>query len=74
MYQHVITQLPIILFSQKLIIDFLSLDVEGSELDILTTVPWQNVDIRWHNVWLTDWHIALGDYQPSIKQFDNKTN
>ena len=46
MYQHVITQLPIILFSQKLIIDFLSLDVEGSELDILTTVPWQNVDIR----------------------------
>ena len=74
MYQHVITQLPIILFSQKLIIDFLSLDVEGSELDILTTVPWQNVDIRWHNVWLTHWQIALGGYQPSIKQFDNKTN
>ena len=33
-------------FSPNLVIDFLSLDVEGSELDILETVPWDKVDIR----------------------------
>lgn len=27
-------------------VDYLSLDVEGSELDILHTIPWNKVDIR----------------------------
>ena len=27
-------------------IDFLSLDVEGAELDVLNTVPWDKVDIE----------------------------
>jgi Methyltransferase FkbM domain len=26
--------------------DFFSLDVEGSELDVLRTIPWPNVDIK----------------------------
>ena len=27
-------------------IDFLSLDIEGSELDVLNTIPWHKVDIQ----------------------------
>ena len=27
-------------------IDYLSLDVEGAELDILKTIPWEKVDIK----------------------------
>ena len=28
-------------------VDYLSLDVEGAELDILQTIPWDKVDIRY---------------------------
>ncbi len=37
---------PFLSSSQIQTIDFLSLDVEGSELDILQTLPWDKVDIR----------------------------
>lgn len=28
------------------VVDYLSLDIEGAELDILNTIPWEYVDIR----------------------------
>ena len=36
----------ILLAANRTTIDFFSLDVEGSELDVLKTIPWDKVDIK----------------------------
>ncbi len=33
-------------------LDFFSLDVEGHELQILKTIPWNKVDIKVYKTWL----------------------
>ena len=34
-------------FIRHPVVDYLSLDIEGAELDILKTIPWTQVDIRY---------------------------
>ena len=36
----------ILLAVNRTTVDFFSLDVEGSELDVLNTIPWHKVDIK----------------------------
>ena len=36
----------ILLAVNRTAVDFFSLDVEGSELDVLSTIPWHKVDIK----------------------------
>ena len=42
----------VLFFSGKIWIDYFSLDVEGAELAILKTIPWEKVDIKYVNVFL----------------------
>lgn len=49
---------------QRTIIDFLSLDVEYHELEVLTAVPWERVDIRFasienNNNFLDNWEYLM---------------
>ena len=38
---------PILLSLGNPTVDLFSLDVEGSEMGVIETVPWDKVDIRW---------------------------
>ncbi len=39
---------PLIFFSGNPVVDYLSLDVEGAEISVLRTIPWQRVKIRYY--------------------------
>ena len=43
----------ILLALNQTTVDYFSLDIEGSELDVLRTIPWDKVDIK-----VNDYHLS----------------